>query len=93
MDKVVAALEENNYKVTIDKKDLGYKGNIQEFEERLGRGERIVLIISDKFLKSPHCMYELLKISDSGDVYERIFPIVCKDAKIYKKSDQVEYLN
>lgn len=63
-----------DFKVVIDKKDLNYKGNIKEFEKRLGKGKKIVLIVCDKFLKSKHCMFEVLKIQEAGNVAERVFP-------------------
>ncbi len=94
-DPIVTAIQktlQNNFKVIIDKDVINYKDNIQEFEERLGRGQKIVLVISDKFLKSPHCMYEILKIKEKGNVYERIFPVVLKDASIYKSNQAIKYI-
>ncbi|PWV45831.1 toll/interleukin-1 receptor domain-containing protein [Chitinophaga sp. S165] len=77
-----------------DKKDLGYKGNIREFEDRIGAGNYIILVVSDKFLRSKHCMYEVLKISEHEDMYERIFPVVLSDARIYDKEDVLKiYIN
>ena len=63
-----------------DKKDLGYKGSIEAFEQRIGRGQCVALVISDKYLRSPHCMYELLKMQDNLALRERIFPLVLADA-------------
>ncbi len=77
-----------------DKKDLGYKGNIRDFENRIGAGNYIVMVVSDKFLKSKHCMYEVLKINEHKNMYERIFPVVLSDARIYDKEDVLNiYIN
>lgn len=94
-DPIIAAIQKAlkpNFNVIIDKDAVSYKDNIKEFEERLGKGQKIVLVVSDKFLKSPHCMYEVLKIKEKGNVYERIFPVVLKDAKIYKSEQALKYI-
>src|SRR5688572_24502462 len=79
VDDIAKSLSKD-FKVLIDKKDVKYKGNIKHFEERLSKGTKIVLVISDRFLRSKHCMYEVLKIQDYGDVNDRIFPVVLYDA-------------
>ena len=93
-EEIVSSIEKSlkkDFKVVIDKKDIKYKDNIKKFEERLGKGSKIILIVSDKFLKSKHCMYEMLKIKERGNVNERIFPIVMKDANIYTASGIFKY--
>lgn len=94
-DDIILNIEKaikKDFTVVIDKKDLKYKGDIKEFEKRLGKGAKIILVVSDKFLKSKHCMYEVLKIQEKGNVDERIFPIVLQDADIYKASGIVKYI-
>ena len=76
-----------------DKKEVEYKGNIKAFEERLGKGDYIIIVVSDKFLKSHHCMYEVLIITENRNTYNRIFPVILKDAKIYNKIDVLDYID
>jgi len=71
---------------------LGFKGRIKEFMERIGRGKCVVIVISEKYLKSENCMFELLQIAKNEQFYERIFPIVLDDAKIYKPKDRIQYV-
>ena len=78
--------------ITRDKRDLGYKGLIKEFMERIGRGKCIVTVISDKYLKSPYCMFELVQIEKNGDFNGRIFPIVLASADIYTPLKRIEYI-
>ncbi len=92
-DKVCEALSQKGYQVVRDKKDLKYKGNIKEFMRNIGRGKFVAVIISDKYLKSENCMYEMLEIKGNGGLYDRIFPIVLNDAKIYEVSDRIDYKN
>ena len=76
-----------------DKRDLGFKGLIKEFMEKIGQGNAVILVISDNYLKSPNCMFELLEVQKSGDFHERIFPLVLPDANIYKSTGIISYLN
>ena len=55
-----------------DKRDLGYKGMIEDFMQEIGRGHAVVVVISDKYLKSPNCMFELVEIVKNKDVRDRI---------------------
>lgn len=57
--EICQQLQNNKVKYYIDKKDIAYKDSIREFEERLGAGDYVILVVSDKFLKSKDCMYEL----------------------------------
>ncbi len=75
-----------------DKRDLGFKGLIKEFMEQIGQGHAIILVISDKYLKSANCMFELLEVQKSGAFYERVFPLVLPDAAIYKSTGIISYL-
>ena len=75
-----------------DKRDLGFKGLIKEFMEEIGQGNAVILVISDKYLKSPNCMFELLEVQKSGDFYNRVFPLVLPDATIYKSTGIISYL-
>ena len=89
-DGIVSDIEKalnKNFNVVIDKKYIKYKDNIKEFEERLGKGDKIVLVISDNFLKSKHCMYEVLKIQEKGNVYKRIF-LLYNNSIVYNLSFQ-----
>ncbi|WP_107670846.1 toll/interleukin-1 receptor domain-containing protein [Cyanothece sp. BG0011] len=75
-----------------DKRDLGYKGLIKEFMQRIGQGKCIIVVLSDKYLKSKNCMFELIEIAKNGEFYDRIFPIVLRDARIYDDLERLDYL-
>ncbi|WP_427158347.1 COR domain-containing protein [Aliinostoc sp. HNIBRCY26] len=75
-----------------DKRDLGYKERIKAFMEKIGRGKCVVAVISDKYLKSPNCMFELVQIAKNHKFSDRIFPIVLADAKIYDPIDRLQYV-
>jgi len=93
VNKIYEQLVEKSYNIIRDKIDLGYKGNIKQFMQTIGKGKCVIVVISDKYLKSENCMYEMLEIKKNGDVYDRIFPVVLSDARIYDEIDRIDYLN
>ena len=86
------AFTEVGISIVRDKKDLDYKGSILDFEQRIGKGQCVVLIISDKYLRSEHCMHELILVDENQMFRDRIFPIVLTDAAIYKPIDRLQYI-
>jgi hypothetical protein len=60
--------------------------------ERIGRGKCVIAVISDKYLKSPNCMFELVQVAKNGELYDRIFPVVLADAQIYKPVARIKYI-
>ena len=75
-----------------DKRDLGFKGMIRDFMQQIGRGHAVIIVISDKYLKSPNCMFELVEIAKNKDIYDRIFPIVLGDSDIYNPVNRIKYI-
>jgi hypothetical protein len=92
VNQVDAAFQAKGVTIIRDKRNLGYKGLIKEFMEQLGRGKCVITVISDKYLKSPNCMFELVQIAQNGRFYDRIFPIVLPDAQIYRPIDRIKYV-
>lgn len=86
-EKTVQQLEKifSERKITIlrDKNVVKYKDPIKEFEARIGRGECIILVVSDKYLRSEHCMNELLEIDKNREFLLRVFPVILESAQIY----------
>jgi internalin A len=78
--------------ITRDKRDLGYRGSIREFMERIGQGNCVIVVISDKYLRSPNCMFELVEIAENKQFHDRIFPIVLADADIYDPVKRLGYV-
>ena len=70
---------------------VGFKGLVKDFMKEIGKGNFVIVVLSDKYLKSKNCMFELLEIHQNGDFKQRIFPIVLSDAKIYDAEDIIDY--
>ncbi|MBW4473515.1 MAG: AAA-like domain-containing protein [Stenomitos rutilans HA7619-LM2] len=92
VNRLDAAFQAKGVTIIRDKRNLGYKGLIKEFMEQIGRGKCVVTVISDKYLKSPNCMFELVQIAQNGRFYDRIFPIVLADAQIYRPIERIKYI-
>jgi internalin A len=92
VNQIDKALQERGVRIVRDKRDLGYKGSITEFMERIGRGNCVIVIISDKYLRSKNCMFELVEIAENKDFSDRVFPVVLSDAKIYDPVDRLDYV-
>ncbi len=92
VNKLDATLQAKGITIIRDKRDLGFKGLIKEFMQRIGRGNCVIAVISDKYLKSPNCMFELAEVAANGEFYDRIFPIVLSDAQIYDPLSRLEYI-
>ncbi len=74
------SLKKDGYRVVQDKKNLGYRKSISDFMKRIGKGNLLIVAISDKYLKSPYCMFEMYKAYrdckfERDILIEKIFPI------------------
>ncbi len=92
VDRVYDSLKADGYDIRRDKQHLHYAGSISEFMKEIGRGVCIIVVVSDKSLRSPYCMFELLEIHRNQQFRERICPIVISDAKIHSLTDRLEYV-
>lgn len=92
LSNLYVILKEKGFKVHIDIKSLKYKDSIKSFMHELGMGKYIICIISEKYMKSINCMYEVLQMFKYPNFQDRIFPIIASDAKIYDSEKILEYL-
>lgn len=92
VNQIDQALQQRGLKIIRDKRDLGYKGSISAFMERIGLGNCVIVVISDKYLRSPNCMFELVEIAEGKQFHHRIFPIVLSNAEIYDPVRRLEYV-
>lgn len=47
------------FDVRRDKENAGYRASIRDFMKEIGQGNCIIVAISDKYLKSENCMFEM----------------------------------
>ena len=92
VNQIDQSLQSRGLMIIRDKRDLGYKGSIKGFMESIGLGDCIIVVVSDKYLRSPNCMFELVEIAQNKQFHERIFPVVLADADIYNPVKQIQYI-
>jgi len=92
VNQIDQALQQRGLKIIRDKRDLGYKGSISAFMERIGLGNCVIVVISDKYLRSPNCMFELAEIAEGKQFHDRVFPIVLNNVDIYDPVRRLEYV-
>ncbi|MGF2038254.1 MAG: COR domain-containing protein [Nostoc sp. CmiVER01] len=92
VEKIEQAFQAKGIKIIRDTNAIVYKERFQEFMQRLSRGTCVILVISDEYLKSENCMYELVEIAKNGEFYKRIFPIILADANIMKATGRLKYI-
>lgn len=66
--------------------DVPYKGSFKEFMNTLRKHDKIIMIISDQYLKSRACMYEVGQSINIADFQNKILFVICSnmDKKYYK---------
>jgi tetratricopeptide (TPR) repeat protein len=75
-----------------DVRDVKYRGSIKEFMNRVGKSDFIVMIISDEYLRSINCMYEVMELLNSHEFEKRILPVKLDNAKAaFNIKDRMQY--
>lgn len=98
INELYKSLKSENYSVIRDKVDLGYKDSILSFMERIGKGDVVVVALSDKYFKSPYCMFELYEVYrnakfEKKEFVKSIFPIRVESIALGDPKVLSEYLN
>jgi hypothetical protein len=92
VDAICEVLRERFHTYQRDKEAMSYRDSIHEFMEKIGRGNFVIAVISDKYMKSEYCMFEAMRMMQAEEFEERVFPIVLGDADVYSTTGQLGYL-
>lgn len=87
VDDLCTVLGQQGIKVLRDRDEMQPGQLISEFMDRLAKGDYIIAVISDKYLRSEYCMYELFRIyrncADRPELFiGRVIPMILPDAKV-----------
>jgi internalin A len=96
VDRACEEAEKRGTPIIRDKTTLNFGDSISKFMRAIGEGDRIFVFLSDKYLKSPFCMFELFEIwrnsrQDRAEFLRRARIYTLGDAKIWKPVDRVSY--
>lgn len=73
---IINGHEENHIPYSIDEYDLQYRDNIDDYEKEIGSSDIVVMFVTSGYFKSIECMFEMTQIFKSGNINERVFPVV-----------------
>jgi TIR domain len=79
-----------------DKTAMRHGDLISSFMKRIGLADHVIVVLSDKYLRSPYCMTELHSIyqrsvGEKEGFLHRIIPLVLLDARFGSPEERVEY--
>ncbi|MCD4829187.1 MAG: tetratricopeptide repeat protein [Candidatus Cloacimonetes bacterium] len=80
------------YRLIRDIRDMDYKDKIDKFMQLVREADYVLMLISDDFLKSANCMYEMLEVAKDNDFEDKILPLVIGDTEFYSPEGKVEYI-
>ena len=90
------SLKEEDFEVRRDKEDLVYGESLNQFMKEIGEGDLILVFASEKYFKSPNCMFELMEIGrnskwDKEEFTRKILPIPVRFIDFTKPTVLDEY--
>ena len=96
VDQLCKEADRRGEHVLRERTDMGLGDSITEFMDRIGRGQRVFVFLSDKYLRSPNCMYELYQVwrrsgFDRAIFRDRVRVFVLPDAAIRTLADRKRY--
>lgn len=79
-DLIDKDLQNMGYTLTRDIRDIGFKDSIKKFMESIGNHDFVISIISDNYLKSVNCMYEISEVMRSREYKDKMLLLILKDS-------------
>lgn len=92
VDEIQGRLEERGILVTRDKSEVRYRDSIEQFMRRIGAGKCVIVILSQAYLESKYCMFELTEIASHPEFASRVYPVVMPDAAIFDPISRIGYI-
>lgn len=86
-----AHFSKKKYAVVRDIRDLGFKENIKDYMRKIRDTDYAILIVSDSFLKSSNCMFEVLELLESHEYEKRIIPVLVDGVNIFNPQGKLGY--
>ena len=71
-EMICATLESNNVDCAFDMRDVTVQSSIHEFEQAIGNGDLIIVVLSDNYFESQDCMFEMACLTERGDIRNRV---------------------
>jgi hypothetical protein len=95
-ERLCESLGQHGWHILRDSNVLRSGDLISGFMKRIGLADHVIVVLSDKYLRSPYCMTELYSIyqrsvGEKEDLLRRIIPLQLADARFGTPEERVEY--
>ena len=92
VDDLCQALSASDITVLIDREQVKPGERISAFMDAISKGDMIIVVLSDRYLESEFCMYEINGIwrqsnEDEHLFLSRVIPLILPDAKLKTTAD------
>jgi len=96
LDKEIADIIDSDFQklnMTLirDERNAPYRTSIEEFMQQIGKSDLAIMLISDGFLKSKNCMYEVLELLNTKELEKRILPVILEDTNFLNIQSRTKY--
>jgi tetratricopeptide (TPR) repeat protein len=81
-DYIDTIFQKNKITLTRDIRDVAFKESFKEFMQKIRNTKFAILVISDDFLKSRNCMFEVIEFLKEQDFDEKFLPVVLEDVSL-----------
>ena len=80
-NKHIADIIDDDFKkigvyVQRDIRDVIYRGNLEEYMQRAAKSDFVLMILSDEYLKSINCMYEVIEVLNTHELDKKVLPVL-----------------
>jgi hypothetical protein len=79
--------------ISRDIRDVKYKESFREFMQTIGEHDFVITLISDQYLKSRNCMYEVLEVMRDRNFRKKLLFIVISEKDILYYDDKSTSIN
>lgn len=95
VNKVDTSFDSYGITLTRDIRDAENYTSLKNFMKKIKSSEYVILVISDSYMKSYNCMFEIVELLKNDDYKDHIFPIIIKSGEfdIYSKDALIKYIS
>ena len=91
-DKIDTIFQPTGIFVKRDIREIKFKGSIRNYLSEIRDTDFVLILISDSFIKSSNCMYEMLELLKEKNYQKKILPVLIDGTKIFKPKEKIEYI-